>query len=266
MFTKNNLIDGYLHNISEDPLPREKETELAVRIQNDDQEALDQLVRSNIRFVFNIAKDYRHLGVPTEDLLHEGIYGLIVAARKYDPDRGYRFITYAVWWIRHFILKSINERAVHMPMNVVRDNKRIQQAISRLEQELGRQPSYSEMAAEIDDMDEDAIHRTLSRMHTQTHSLDIPITRDMKLMLHDLLFDENDTTPDKAFETECERTELMHALQILSTREHRVIESYYMDSKNYSQIGKEMGVTREGARQIGMRAIQKLRPLMSECV
>jgi RNA polymerase primary sigma factor len=258
-------LDQYLKEISAYPLlAREDEVELATRIRTGDPEALDKLVRSNLRFVVSVAKKYQNQGVALGDLINEGNLGLIRAAHKFDETKGIKFISYAVWWIRQAILQALAEqsRIVRVPLNRAGALHRIGRRSSALLQELGREPTVEELADELD-LSEEEVERTLAI--SQTHlSLDAPLTPGEDNRLLDYLPDQFSAGPDdETYERALEST-VEEALGSLKEREARVLRLYFgledgRDPMTLEEIGALLGITRERVRQIKEKALVRLR-------
>ena len=257
-------LDQYLRDISAYPLiTREDEVELAQRIRVHDQEALDKLVRSNLRFVVSVAKKYQNQGVALSDLINEGNLGLIRAAHKFDETKGIKFISYAVWWIRQAILQALAEqsRIVRVPLNRAGTLHRIGKRASSLLQELGREPTHEEIAEGMD-ITEEEVAKTMSI--SQTHlSLDAPLTPGEDNRLLDYLADTINPTPDElTFEKALTET-VVEALAGLKERESKILRLYFgLDGEEpmtLEQIGSLMGITRERVRQIKEKALSRLR-------
>ena len=258
-------LDQYLKEISAYPLlKREDEIDLAVRIRTGEEEALDKLVRSNLRFVVSVAKKYQNQGVALGDLINEGNLGLIRAAHKFDETKGIKFISYAVWWIRQAILQALAEqsRIVRVPLNRAGALHRIGKRSSTLLQELGREPTLEELAGELD-LSEDEVQRTLAI--SQTHlSLDAPLTPGEDNRLLDYLPDQFSAGPDdETYERALSGT-VEEALGTLKEREARVLRLYFgledgRDPMTLEEIGALLGITRERVRQIKEKALVRLR-------
>ncbi len=257
-------LDQYLRDISAYPLiTREDEVELAKRIRVNDQEALDTLVRSNLRFVVSVAKKYQNQGVALSDLINEGNLGLIRAAHKFDETKGIKFISYAVWWIRQAILQALAEqsRIVRVPLNRAGTLHRIGKRASTLLQELGREPTHEEIAEGMD-ITEEEVAKTMSI--SQTHlSLDAPMSPGEDNRLLDYLADTINPTPDEqTFEKALTET-VEEALAGLKERESKILRLYFgLDGEEpmtLEQIGSLMGITRERVRQIKEKALSRLR-------
>ncbi len=257
-------LDVYLRDIARYPLiSRAEEAVLAQRIRRGDQEALDTLIRSNLRFVVSVAKKYQHQGVSLADLINEGNLGLIRAAHKFDETREIKFISYAVWWIRQSILQALADqsRIVRVPLNRAGEMHRIGRRTSALQQELGRDPTAVEIAEGMD-LDVVEVERTLaiSRAHL---SLDAPTSTGDDARLLDHIADARGRGAD-ADAIDHARTECIEAvLGSLREREARIVRLYFgLDSAEaytLEQIGEMMGITRERVRQIKDKALMRLR-------
>ena len=257
-------LDQYLKEISIYPLlKREDEVELAQGIRRGDEEALDKLVRSNLRFVVSVAKKYQNQGVALSDLINEGNLGLIRAAHKFDETKGIKFISYAVWWIRQAILQALAEqsRIVRVPLNRAGALHRIGKRSAALLQELGREPTVEELADELD-LSEDEVRRTLSL--SQTHlSLDAPLTPGEDNRLLDYLPDQFSPGPDDETYDRALLNTVEEALGTLKEREAKILRLYFgLDSQEpmtLEEIGSILGITRERVRQIKEKALLRLR-------
>ncbi len=257
-------LDQYLRDISVFPLiNREKEVELAKLIRLKDQEALDTLVRSNLRFVVSVAKKYQNQGVSLSDLIQEGNLGLIRAAHKFDETKGIKFISYAVWWIRQSILQALAEqsRIVRVPLNRAGTLHRIGKRASSLLQELGRQPTNLEIASGMD-ISEDEVAKTM--MISQVHlSLDAPMTPGEDNRLLDYLPDTMNATPDEQMFEKALTESVEEALSYLKEREAKILRLYFgldgSEPMTLEEIGSLLGITRERVRQIKEKALLKLR-------
>ncbi len=258
-------LDQYLKEISAYPLlTREQEIELAARIKEGDEDSLNKLVRSNLRFVVSVAKKYQNQGVALGDLINEGNLGLIRAAHKFDETKGIKFISYAVWWIRQAILQALAEqsRIVRVPLNRAGALHRIGKRSSTLLQELGREPTVEEIADELD-LTHDEVQRTLSI--SQTHlSLDAPLTPGEDNRLLDYLADQFSSGPDDETYERALSSTIEEALATLKEREAKVLRLYFgledgRDSMTLEEIGSMLGITRERVRQIKEKALVRLR-------
>ncbi len=257
-------LDQYLKEISNYPLlSREEEAELARAIKQGDEEALDKLVRSNLRFVVSVAKKYQNQGVALADLINEGNLGLIRAAHKFDETKGIKFISYAVWWIRQAILQALAEqsRIVRVPLNRAGALHRIGKRSSALLQELGREPTVDELADELD-LSQEEVERTLAI--SQSHlSLDAPLTPGEDNRLLDYLPDQFSRGPeDETFDRALSST-IEEALSTLKEREAKILRLYFgldgQEPMTLEEIGSLLGITRERVRQIKEKALLRLR-------
>jgi RNA polymerase primary sigma factor len=257
-------LDQYLRDISIYPLiSREEEVSLAQKIRLHDQEALDKLVRSNLRFVVSVAKKYQNQGVSLSDLINEGNLGLIRAAHKFDDTKGIKFISYAVWWIRQSILQALAEqsRIVRVPLNRAGALHRIGKRASTLLQELGRQPTHLEIAEGLD-ITEEEVAKTM--LISQVHlSLDAPMTPGEDNRLLDYLPDNTNRTPDEQTFEKALSEAIEESLAGLKERESKILRLYFgldgEDPMTLEDIGTLLGITRERVRQIKEKALLKLR-------
>jgi RNA polymerase primary sigma factor len=257
-------LDQYLKEISAYKLlTREEEVDLAQRIRTGEAEALDKLVRSNLRFVVSVAKKYQNQGVALSDLINEGNLGLIRAAHKFDETKGIKFISYAVWWIRQAILQALAEqsRIVRVPLNRAGALHRIGKRSALLVQELGREPTVEELADELD-ISEDEVRRTLSL--SQTHlSLDAPLTPGEDNRLLDYLPDQFAAGPDDETYDRALLDKVEEALGTLKEREAKILRLYFgldgQEPMTLEEIGSLLGITRERVRQIKEKALLRLR-------
>ena len=256
-------LDKYLQEIGREELvsPGE-EVELAQRIRKGDQEALEKLTRANLRFVVSVAKQYQNQGLSLPDLINEGNLGLIKAAEKFDETRGFKFISYAVWWIRQSILQALAEqsRIVRLPLNQVGSLNRINKALGKFEQENERQPSTEELA-EMIDIPKDKIADTL-RVSGRHVSVDAPFVEGEDNSLLDVLPNDDSPSADRGLTNESLSTEIERALQILTVREREIIKSFFgigCQEMTLEEIGERLDLTRERVRQIKEKAIRKLK-------
>jgi RNA polymerase primary sigma factor len=257
-------LDKYLQEIGKvELLTAEKEIDLAIKIKTGDQTALEDLTKANLRFVVSVAKQYQNQGLSLGDLINEGNLGLIKAAKRFDETRGFKFISYAVWWIRQSILQALAEqsRIVRLPLNRVGALNKIGKAYSNLEQEFEREPNALEIAQELD-MDVNEIADTL-KISSRHVSMDAPFTQGEENRLLDILENEELPNPDSGLMTESLKTEIENALSSLSERESEVIKLYFGLNKEHSltleEIGERFNLTRERVRQIKEKAIRRLR-------
>jgi len=257
-------LDLYLKEIGETPLLiKSEEVSLAKRIHAGDPQALVQLTKANLRFVVSVAKQYQNQGLSLADLINEGNIGLIKAAKRFDEKRGFKFISYAVWWIRQSILQALAEqsRIVRLPLNRVGTLHKIGKAARNLEQEYGKIPSTSEIAEELD-MTIEEINDTL-RISNSHLSLDQPFTEGENNSLKDVLEDELAESPDEDVMTTSLRAEIERVLSTLTEREAEVITLYFGINRERAltleEIGERFGLTRERVRQIKEKAIKRLK-------
>jgi len=257
-------LDKYLQEIAKvDLITADEEVELAQRIKAGDEEALEKLVKANLRFVVSVAKQYQNQGLSLPDLINEGNMGLIKAARRFDETRGFKFISYAVWWIRQSILQALAEqsRIVRLPLNKIGSINKINKAIARLEQKLERQPSLEELAQELDMRVED-VKESLKNAGRHV-SMDAPLVEGEDSNLYDVMRASDVPNPDKELMQESLRIEIDRALSTLSPREADVIRLYYGLNGNHpltlEEIGETFGLTRERVRQIKEKAIRRLK-------
>ncbi len=265
------LIDQYFHEIEDSVgLSSEEEIEIARQIQKGDEDALASLVSANLRFVVSVAKQYQNLGLPLSDLINEGNLGLIIAAKRFDGSKGFKFISYAVWWIRQAILQALAEqsRIVRLPLNRIGELTRVNKVLTKLEQRLGRPPELEEIADELEadpgDMD------LLLRLAQRPVSLEMPCDdHEQDRCLGDLLPDESLPASDDVLSDEELKDEIRRAMHSLTEGEARVLRMYYgldgHEPMTLEEIGTYVGRTRERVRQIKEKALQKLRhPARSE--
>ncbi len=260
----NRSLSKYLQEISKyDPLLPEREVELAIAVKQGKRRALKELVEANLRFVVSVAKDYQGQGLPLTDLINEGNLGLIKASERFDETRGFKFISYAVWWIRQSILQALAEhsRIVRLPLNRVGTISKINKAAERLEQEFERSPRADELARQLEMKPREVNDaQRISRRH---HSLDTPFSDDDKNCLMDVIEDNKTEAPDKELLMDSLQEEVAAALDTLKERERDVIRMYFGIDREYAltlnEIGEEFGLTRERVRQIKEKAIRRLR-------
>ncbi len=257
-------LDLYLREIGETPLiTADEEVRLARRIKQGDKRALEKLTKANLRFVVSVAKQYQNQGLSLADLINEGNIGLIKAAKRFDETRGFKFISYAVWWIRQAILQALAEqsRIVRLPLNRVGTLHKIGKISSQLEQDLGREPSPEEIAAKLE-LSEGEVSDTLKISNSHL-SLDAPFSQSEDNSLIDILEDEFQPSPDEALLQNSLRTEIEKALDTLSAREAEVINLYFglngEKALTLEEIGARFSLTRERVRQIKEKAIRRLR-------
>ncbi|MHB1686802.1 MAG: sigma-70 family RNA polymerase sigma factor [Ignavibacteriaceae bacterium] len=257
-------LDKYLQEIGRvDLLTPGQEIELAIRIKKGDQLALEMLTKANLRFVVSVSKQYQNQGLSLGDLINEGNLGLIKAAKRFDETRGFKFISYAVWWIRQSILQALAEqsRIVRLPLNRVGALNKIGKAYSNLEQEFEREPTAAELANELE-MDVREVAETL-KISSRHVSMDAPFTQGEENSLLDIIENDELPTPDYMLMIESLKSEIDRALSTLTERESEVIKLYFGLNKEHSmtleEIGERFNLTRERVRQIKEKAIRRLR-------
>ncbi len=257
-------LDKYLHEIGKvELLSAEKEVELAKRIKKGDHGALETLIKANLRFVVSVSKQYQNQGLSLPDLINEGNLGLIKAAERFDETRGFKFISYAVWWIRQSILQALAEQAriVRLPLNKIGSINKINKAFSKLEQEYQREPTIEEVAELMEaktELVEDSMN--FSNIHI---SMDAPLRDEEGNSLYEVLLNEDSPKPDEALIDNSLRQEIERSLSTLGDREAEILR-FYFGLKDYQphtleEIGDEFGLTRERVRQIKEKAIKKLK-------
>jgi RNA polymerase primary sigma factor len=258
------MLDQYLQEIGKiELLEPEEEVELARRIKEGDQEALHKLTRANLRFVVSVAKKYQGQGLSLADLINEGNYGLIKAAQRFDETRGFKFISYAVWWIRQAILQALAEqsRVVRLPLNRIGTISKIRKASARLQQEFERKPNIEELADELE-IDVKKVREAMQ--HTSRHlSMDAPFNEEDDNSLLDVLPDEESDDPDNDMMDESVKIDIERALSMLHPREAEITRLYFGIGREHpltlEEIGKRFDLTRERVRQIKEKALRKLR-------
>ena len=256
-------LEKYLQEISKEELiSTEEEVELAQRIRQGDREALERLTRANLRFVVSVAKQYQNKGLSLPDLINEGNMGLIRAAEKFDETRGFKFISYAVWWIRQSIMQAIADqsRMVHVPLNHIGSVSKIHRIQNKFEQEHERQASVNELAEQLN-MSEDKVEDAL-KVGGHHVSVDAPFSEGDENSLLDILPNTDTPNTDNELVKESLRDEIKRALGSLNERERNVIQAYYgidMPEMTMEEIGMKYGLTRERVRQIREKAIRRLR-------
>ena len=256
-------LDKYLQEIGrEELITVEEEVELAQRIKKGDQEALDKLTRANLRFVVSVAKQYQNQGISLPDLINEGNLGLIKAAEKFDETRGFKFISYAVWWIRQSILQALAEqsRIVRLPLNQVGSLNKINKALSQFEQQYERQPSPDELA-EMLEIPREKIADTL-RVSGRHVSVDAPFVDGEDNSLLDVLVNNDSPNADKGLVNESLNTEIERALSTLTERERDIVKYFFgigCQEMTLEEIGAKFDLTRERVRQIKEKAIRRLK-------
>ena len=256
-------LEKYLQEIGrEELLSTDEEVELAQRIRKGDRKALDKLTKANLRFVVSVAKQYQNQGLSLPDLINEGNLGLIKAAEKFDETRGFKFISYAVWWIRQSILQAIAEqsRIVRLPLNQVGSVNKINRILSKFEQENERRPSVDEISEQID-LPEDKVGEAMLA-NTRHVSVDAPFVDGEDNSLLDVLVNDDAPMADRQLVAESLRSEISNVLKTLNERERCVIRAFYgigEPEMTLEEIGNKYGLTRERVRQIKEKAIRRLR-------
>ena len=260
---ESDALDKYLQDIGhEELLSLDEEVELAQRIKEGDNKALEKLTRANLRFVVSVAKQYQNQGLSLPDLINEGNIGLIKAAKKFDETRGFKFISYAVWWIRQSIMQAIAEqgRPVRLPLNQVGSVNKINKALSKFEQEHERRPSIDEIASSTD-LPQEKVEEAI-KANTRQVSMDAPFKDGEESSLADVLYSEDSPSTDAELLKQSLREEMAMALSVLNERERNVITAFYgigQAEMTMDEIGKKFGLTRERVRQIRERALRRLR-------
>ena len=257
-------LDKYLQEIGKvDLITAEEEVELAQRIKKGDQFALEKLTKANLRFVVSVAKQYQNQGLTLPDLINEGNLGLIKAAQRFDETRGFKFISYAVWWIRQSILQALAEhsRIVRLPLNRVGTISKITKTAEKLEAEVERSPNEEEIGRNLEMTSDEVIDAMrISRRH---HSLNAPFRDGDKNSLIDVIEDDGQIDPDEPLMAESLKDEIRQSLDTLKDRERQVIKMYFGIDRDYAltlnEIGEEFSLTRERVRQIKEKAIRRLR-------
>jgi RNA polymerase primary sigma factor len=258
-------LDKYLQDIGrEELITAEEEVELARKIKQGDQRSLEKLTRANLRFVVSVAKQYQNQGLTLPDLINEGNLGLIKAAQKFDETRGFKFISYAVWWIRQSILQALAEQAriVRLPLNQVGSLNKINKAYSKLEQEFERQPSAEELAEALE-VPEDKIKESLN-VSGRHVSMDAPLsTSEDGGTLMDVMANSDAPKADHALMAESLQKEIERSLSTLTDKEREIIRLFFGIGMNHGltleEIGAKFNLTRERVRQIKEKAIRRLR-------
>jgi RNA polymerase primary sigma factor len=262
--TEENSLALYLKEIGKNKtLPVEEEAQTAVRIRKGDRKALEKLVKANLRFVVSVARNYQNQGLPLSDLINEGNLGLIRAAKRFDEKKNFKFISYAVWWIRQAILQALAEqsRIIKLPLNRVGTIHKIGKAQSRLEQKYRRVPNVEEIARELK-LDEEEVQETI-KIGNSHMSLDAPLQQGEDSKLLDLLQDEDQELPDDGVMEISLQEEINQTLDTLTNREKEVIKLYFgigeETAHTLEEIGQRFNLTRERARQIKEKALRRLK-------
>ena len=256
-------LDKYLQEIGhEDLLTVDEEVELAQRIRKGDRKALEKLTKANLRFVVSVAKQYQNQGLSLPDLINEGNLGLIKAAEKFDETRGFKFISYALWWIRQSILQAIakQSRIVRLPLNQVSSVNKINRVLNKFEQENERRPSVDEIADKVE-LPEDKIIDAM-KVNGRHISVDAPFVEGEDNSLLDIMVNDDAPLADRSLVMESLRDEITRALSMLNDRERNIIECFFgigQPEMTLEEIGERFGLTRERVRQIKEKAIRRLR-------
>ncbi len=257
-------LDKYLHEIGKVKLLNaDEEVSLAKKIRQGDNKALERLINANLRFVVSVSKQYQNQGLSLPDLINEGNLGLIKAAQRFDETRGFKFISYAVWWIRQSILQALAEQAriVRLPLNKIGSINKVNNAFSRLEQDFQREPTADEIAKVLEIAPKEV--KEALKVSSRHVSMDAPLKKDEDNTLYDVLLSNDSLSPDTHLLDDSLRQEIDRSLATLSTRESDIIKLYYGLSGEppYSleEIGKLFNLTRERVRQIKEKAIKRLK-------
>ena len=257
-------LDKYLHEIGKvDLLSPDEEVTYARKLKEGDEEALNKLVKANLRFVVSVAKQYQNQGLSLPDLINEGNLGLIKAAQRFDETRGFKFISYAVWWIRQSILQALAEQAriVKLPLNKIGSINKVNKAFAELEQRFEREPSVAELV-EVLELATDDVKEAL-RSSNRHVSMDAPLTQDEDSNLYDVILSHDSPSPDRGLLNDSLRKEIERALATLTPREGNIIRLYFgLNGKHphtLEEIGEEFDLTRERVRQIKEKAIKRLK-------
>lgn len=257
-------LEKYLQEISkEEMISVEEEVELAQRIKKGDRKALERLTKANLRFVVSVAKQYQNQGLSLPDLINEGNLGLLKAAEKFDETRGFKFISYAVWWIRQSILQALAEqsRLVRLPLNQVGAAGKINRILTKFEQENERRPSVEELSEQID-LPQDKIDEAILANNAHHVSMDAPFSDSDEGSLLDVIINSDSPMADNLLVIESLRSEIKDALKVLNERERNIIEAFFgidQPELTLEEIGVKYSLTRERVRQIKEKAIRRLR-------
>ncbi len=257
-------LDKYLTEVSKlELITAEEEADLAKRIKSGDRIALEKLTKANLRFVVSVAKQYQNQGLGLGDLISEGNLGLIKAAERFDETRGFKFISYAVWWIRQSIMQAIAEHArmVRLPLNRIGNLNKINRVFRQLEQEFEREPTAEEIASQLEMTEEEVINNM--KLRSRHVSMDAPLGESEDGSLLDVMVMEDEVTPDDDLLTDSLRVEINRTLNTLTQREREVVTYFFglNDSVplTLEEIGHNLGLTRERVRQIKEKAVRRLR-------
>ncbi len=257
-------LDKYLHEIGKvELLSAEREVELAKLIKKGDRKALETLIKANLRFVVSVSKQYQNQGLSLPDLINEGNLGLIKAAQRFDETRGFKFISYAVWWIRQSILQALAEQAriVRLPLNKIGSINKINKAFNQLEQEFQRDPTMEEIA-ELMETKPELVEDTLNLSGTPI-SMDAPLKEEEAGNMYDVMLNDDSLNPEEKLLDDSLRQEIERSLNTLGAREAEILRFYFglngYHSHTLEEIGSKFGLTRERVRQIKEKSIKKLR-------
>jgi RNA polymerase primary sigma factor len=257
-------LDKYLHEIGKvDLITAEEEVQLARLIREGNKAALDRMIKANLRFVVSVSKQYQNQGLSLPDLINEGNLGLIKAAQRFDETRGFKFISYAVWWIRQSILQALAEqsRIVRLPLNKIGSINKINKTFSQLEQEFQREPSPEEIAQIISISPQEV--KDAIKISSRHLSMDAPIHTDEENTLYDILLRNDDVRPDNQLMIESLQKEIDRSLNTLPNREAEIIKMYFglgeKSAYSLEEIGTKFGLTRERVRQIKEKAIKRMK-------
>jgi RNA polymerase primary sigma factor len=257
-------LDKYLHEIGKvDLITAEEEVQLARLIREGNKAALDRMIKANLRFVVSVSKQYQNQGLSLPDLINEGNLGLIKAAQRFDETRGFKFISYAVWWIRQSILQALAEqsRIVRLPLNKIGSINKINKTFSQLEQEFQREPSPEEIAQIISISPQEV--KDAIKISSRHLSMDAPIHTDEENTLYDILLRNDDVRPDNQLMIESLQKEIDRSLNTLPNREAEIIKMYFglgeKSAYSLEEIGNKFGLTRERVRQIKEKAIKRMK-------
>ena len=257
-------LDKYLHEIGKvDLLTADEEVNLARKLKEGDEDAMAKLVKANLRFVVSVAKQYQNQGLSLPDLINEGNVGLIKAAQRFDETRGFKFISYAVWWIRQSILQALAEQAriVKLPLNKIGSINKVNRALTELEQKFEREPTIGELSETLE-LAPDDIKEAL-RSNSRHISMDAPLTQDEDGNMYDVILSPDSPQPDRGLLNESLRREIERALATLTPREANIIRLYFgLNGKHphtLEEIGEEFDLTRERVRQIKEKALKRLK-------
>lgn len=259
-------LDKYLQEISKfDLITPEEEVELAQRVRDGDEIALNRLTKANLRFVISVSKQYQNQGLSLSDLINEGNLGLIKAAQRFDETRGFKFISYAVWWIRQSILQAIAEHAriVRLPLNKIGSINKVNKAFSKLEQQYERKPSTDELAEELEVSVKD-VEKSM-KISSRHMSMDAPLSKDDETSnnMYEVFASSDDTRPDGEILQKSLKDEIERSLSTLAPREAEVVKLYFGIDQRYpltlEEIGEKFDLTRERVRQVKEKALRKLK-------